>query len=110
MVGRLYSGLIEQPVAARLVHENNRFYENDNKLKYFRIKKYFGLKKLGEKMKVKTSTIAIINKKNIKLCASEILDWDIYKFYRLKHTFLILTHRLIITRYLKKQSIKYQKK
>lgn len=107
MTDRLYPGSISNPVAARLVHDANRMFANDDKLNFFRTKKYFDFIAFANDRNLSSSVKSIIEEKNIKLCASDLLGWNIYKFYRIKHFILKLTHRVIISRYLKREGKKY---
>ena len=107
MTENLYPGLIEKPVAARLVHDNNRMFLDNNKLNFYRAKKYYSFRNHALKNKLEKSVLKIIEEKNIKLCALDILDWNIYKFYRIKYFILKLIYPIILTSYIKKNSKKY---
>jgi glycosyltransferase involved in cell wall biosynthesis len=107
MTDRLYPGSITKPVAARLVHDTNRMFSNDDKLNFFRTKKYYDFIEYANVHKLSPTVKSIIEEKNIKLCASDLLGWNIYKRYRIKHFILKLTYRVIIERYLRREEKKY---
>ena len=107
MTDNLYPGLIQKPVAARLVHDNNRMFSDNNKLNFFRTLKYYSFKEYALKSKLDKSKLRIIEEKIIKLCALDILKWNIYKFYRIKFTILKFLYPVVINNYIKKNSEKY---
>jgi len=110
MIGNLYSGDLDNAVAARLVHDNNRVYANDEKLKFFRLKKYHGFIDWAKNHKLSADVHKIILEKNIKLCAAEVLEINIYSLYRIKHFFIRMFYPLIMSRFFKREGKKYLKK
>lgn len=109
MTDKLYPGSIDKPVAARLVHDTNRMFANSEKLNFFRAKKYFDFIEFAKAKQMNASVRQIIEEKNIKLCAADILGWNIYRLYRVKYFILKLIYPAVIKKYLKKQGAKYLK-
>lgn len=108
MIYNLYPGSIDKPVAARLIHDDNRIFKNEEKLLYFGAKKYLELERFGLERKVDQKILKIIADRKIKFCAIEILKWDLYKLYRLKYGFLRATHRFILKRLIRTYDKKYK--
>jgi hypothetical protein len=109
MTEKLYPGSINTPVAARLVHCNNRMFSDPTKLSFFRVKKFFGFISFAKKNNLDHSIKKIIEEKNIKLCASEILNWNIYKFYRIKFFYIKLFYPKIMKKFFFKNNEIYLK-
>lgn len=100
IMGNLYPGNIHKPVAARLIHENNRVYNDELKLNYYQLLNFYKLKKWAEKMNVSKQNKQIIDLQNVKLCASLILQTDLYKNYRLKSFLIHHFNQILIPFYL----------
>lgn len=107
MIGSLYPGNLTNAVAARLVHDSNRIFQNQSKLKYFRIKKYFGLEQFARKRKLDKQRLWITKEKNVKIFADEMLHWNIYRMYRLKFTIIFVLYPIIVPIFLSINRKKY---
>ena len=103
MIGELHPGQLEKPVAARMVHSNNRVYGNNVKLKYYRLKSLSQLEAFAIKMLANKEVINIIEMNNIKTCSSELMNWNIYQFFRLKHAIIKRIYRKKFKQFLEKE-------
>jgi len=109
MISKLYPGSIDKPVAARLVHDGNRMFSNEDKLNFFRVKSYFNFSSFAQHKNLDKSVLKIIEEKNIKLCASKILGWNIYRFYRVKYFYLKSFYPWIMKKFFIINNKKYMK-
>lgn len=107
MIGNIEPGSIDNPVAARFIHESNRAFNDKKKITYFRLKKFHGLAKWAKSKRVDSIKKEIITTKNLKLCADEVLKIDVYKNYRIKMFFLKIFYPIIMFVYFKKNNGKY---
>lgn len=105
LIGNLYADDVLIPVAGRHVHSSNRVYGNDDKLRFYRLKSIQGLKKFAKHHNCSKENQALIEEKTIKMVARELLNWNIYKYYRIKYLLLKFTLPLILTQYFKNNSI-----
>lgn len=107
MIGRLYHGNLKTPVAVRLVHDTNRVYGNDEKLKFFQVLSYLELVRFAKAKKCRPEIIQHIHIQNSKVCASQFLGWNIYRFYRLKLFIIRLIYPIVFKHYLRKYRLTY---
>lgn len=107
MIGRLYPGNLKTPVAVRLVHDTNRVYGNDEKLKFFQVLSYLELVRFAKAKKCRPEIVQHIHVRNCIVCASQFLGWNIYRFYRLKLFVIRLIYPIVFKQYLTTHKTKF---
>lgn len=107
--GKLIAGNLDKPVAARLVHPENRIYRNEERRIYFAFILFTDLKSWALKQEVRVEIQKAIQKKIIWMVGSLILKWNMYRWTRVKGAFLWMTNRFILNHYFRTNKNKFQK-